>query len=792
MTQLNSHANTARQARDPRSGWRKTLLSLATATVAVAGLACIAPIATPVSATTTAATTATAQDGALVNADSLRADAIRALKRGDFKRTQELVRQAKNLLPDDPALQQMDDWVGQFNQRWDENDEQRRENYEQEVEDVKALREAGFDSYALAATNVAKQYVDDDVDFMTLDWVKDMVSHGEKIAKDYEDNGQWLMAMRVWGDLAAIDEANPRWKEELQDVTHRVTLLATFTPERLEELRDALQDERDEVSRLILSRRNAERAEKGEEPLPDPTTRPADEDEDEVAGLDESFRTDWHDSLRGITFDMLSRGMDYAERSYVKPVELNVMLEGGLEALVALATTPGLEKAFPNLDNNEAREAFVTEIQKQLQAIEVADPARVNHGVVTNLLKTVREINKATLKFDEEVIVSQFADGAVSELDPFSGMIWPSQWSEFRKSTQGRFVGVGIQIRTDTNGDLKVVSPIVGGPAEAAGVRYGDVITHIDGKSAAGITEGQAVDVITGEPGTKVKLTVRGIEDDVREYELVRQPINVRSIKGWRQLDNGGWQWMVDDVNRIGYLRMTNFQNTTATEMRLAIDEMQRQGARGIILDLRYNPGGLLQSAFNCADQFLGDVEVVSTQSDRVGSKKLPLNASAQPTDIKLPLVVLINEYSASASEILSGALKDHDAALIVGQRSFGKGSVQMLDKLGGRGDDEAYMKLTTSHYYLPNGECIHKEEGATSWGVEPDVKVEMTPRQMNDAIRARQAMEVLRADGSAATVKLIDGDDEVDAEKALLDTDTQLSAALLLLRLELSGERVM
>ena len=773
---------------DHRSSWRRPLLKVAVGAVAIAGLLPLVPMsAGPVSATTT-----TAQDG-LTNANTLKIDAINALKQGDFARTQELLNRAVEMRPDDPTLQQLGDWVGRFNEKWAENDESRKENYEREVADVEALRAAGYEGYALTSTNVAAQYADDKAEFLKLPWVQDMMQAGVKTAEQYEQDGKWLQAMRVWGDLAAIDEANPRWKDELKDVTRRVTLLAMFVPKQLEEIRDDSQEERDAVSKLLLERRNAERAERGEELLPDPTTRPGDdaEEEDSIA-LDESFKTDWHNSLRGITFDMLGRGMAYADRGYVKPVAMDQMLEGGLESLLALATTPGLEQAFPELDNKQERDAFVKDISDQLNALKQADPSKVDQGTVTTLLKTIRLINQRTLKFDEEVVVSQFADGALGTLDPFSGMIWPSQWAEFRKSTQGRFVGVGIQIRTDTNGDLTVVSPIAGGPAEAAGIRYGDVITKIDGKSAHGITENQAVEVITGAAGTPVTRTIRNMEGEEVEHQLTRQPIDVRSVKGWKQENDGGWNWMVDPTAGIGYVRLTNFQATTASELSDAIGQMRRNGARGIILDLRYNPGGLLQSAVMVSDRFLGNASVVSTKSDRQGSQQVTLRAEAQPSDIKLPLIVLINEYSASASEIVSGALKDHDAALIVGQRSFGKGSVQMLDKLGGSGDDEAYMKLTTSHYYLPSGKNIHKDEGDTEWGVDPDVVVQMTPRQMNDSIRARQAMEVLRDDEKPAMVKLIDSDDEVDAEQASLDIDTQLSAALLLMRMELAGEPVM
>ncbi len=387
-------------------------------------------------------------------------------------------------------------------------------------------------------------------------------------------------------------------------------------------------------------------------------------------------------------------------------------------------------------------------------------------------------------------------------------MIWPSQVREFKKKTQGEFVGVGIQIRSEPSGDLLVVSPLPGGPALASGVKAGDVITHIDGKAAHGISDYQAVEVITGNPGTTVALRTRSLDGTVTEHELVRQEIRVSSVLGWKQRPGaeaeGSWDWMLDPEAKVAYMRLKGFQKTTGDELKRAVAEARRDGARGMILDLRYNPGGLVGSSVEVADTFLRGGEIVSTRGDRQAvagqggrpqagqaTRRQSFRADRQRDDVDLPMIVLVNGYSASASEIVSGALSDHGRALVVGERTFGKGSVQMLFDLGGQraGSDVAWLKLTISHYYLPSGRNIHKEELDTEWGVDPDVVVEMTPRQMTIAQRARQAMDVLREEGESATVQVEPGEDEVDAETALLETDAQLSAALLLLRVRLAGE---
>ena len=210
---------------------------------------------------------------------------------------------------------------------------------------------------------------------------------------------------------------------------------------------------------------------------------------------------------------------------------------------------------------------------------------------------------------------------------------------------------------------------------------------------------------------------------------------------------------------------------------------MKGKDAKAIIIDLRYNPGGLLTAATDVADKFLTEGTIVSTKTDpsRDSTPQAPLVAHRTSDDCDLPLVVLVNQYSASASEIVSGALKDWKRALIVGERTFGKGSVQMLFPLR---DRQAYLKLTTSHYYLPGGKCIHREENSKEWGVDPDVTVEMTPEQMRAAIDARQDLDVLRdatADDAAPTTQKTD----------LLSVDPQMQAALLLLRLELNGAEI-
>jgi carboxyl-terminal processing protease len=302
-------------------------------------------------------------------------------------------------------------------------------------------------------------------------------------------------------------------------------------------------------------------------------------------------------------------------------------------------------------------------------------------------------------KTDEEII--NFAlDGMLSSLDPHSTFLDEEEMKDMDASTKGEFGGLGIQITTE-DGIVKVVSPIDDTPAQKAGVLAGDFITHLDEESIIGMDLGDAVDKMRGEPGTEITLTVRqGLRGEPRDILIVRDIIKIEAVKS-------------EVIDNIGYIRVATFSQKTRKELNEAFEDIGND-VDGYILDLRNNPGGLLMMAIAVSEAFLDGGEVVSTKG-RSEMDFSSFSANAGDKANGKPVVVLINQGSASASEIVAGALQDHKRAVIVGTKSFGKGSVQTLYPLLAQ---NSAVKMTTSRYYTPNGISIQ------ATGIEPDIEI--------------------------------------------------------------------
>lgn len=337
---------------------------------------------------------------------------------------------------------------------------------------------------------------------------------------------------------------------------------------------------------------------------------------------------------------------------------------------------------------------------------------------------------------DEKKLINDAISGMVSGLDPHSQFFDKKSFKEFREGTSGRFVGVGIEIGME-DGLVKVVSPIEGSPAYRAGLKSGDLITKIDDTIVKGLTMDQAVKKMRGEPNTKVVLTVfRKAETRSFPVTIVREEIRVQSVRA--KLLEPGYAW----------LRVVQFQDRTVEDFAKKLEELYKQdpALKGLVLDLRNDPGGLLEGAVAVSAAFLPTDVIVVTTNGQIADSKATFKASPEyylrrggadplrklPESIKkVPMVVLVNEGSASASEIVAGALQDHKRATIMGSQTFGKGSVQTVRQLG----PDTALKITTARYYTPSGASIQAK------GIVPDVMLDETADgNVFAALRVREA----------------------------------------------------
>ena len=304
---------------------------------------------------------------------------------------------------------------------------------------------------------------------------------------------------------------------------------------------------------------------------------------------------------------------------------------------------------------------------------------------------------------DEKLLIENAINGMLSSLDPHSSYMNPKTYKDMQVQTRGEFGGLGIEV-TMESGVIKVVSPIDETPAAKAGIQSGDLIFALDGEPVQGLTLQEAVEKMRGKVGTPIKLGIRRANKDPFDVTLTRETIKVRSTRFRMEGD-------------VGYIRVTSFTEQSTSGVNDAVEKLKKGGGtrlKGFVLDLRNNPGGLLDQAIAMSDAFLEKGEIVSVKARKSEDVQ---RWNAKPGDITggLPLVVLVNGGSASASEIVAGALQDHRRAIILGTRSFGKGSVQTIMQVSGGGA----IRLTTALYFTPSGRSIQKE------GIKPDIEVE-------------------------------------------------------------------
>lgn len=377
--------------------------------------------------------------------------------------------------------------------------------------------------------------------------------------------------------------------------------------------------------------------------------------------------------------------------------------------------------------------------------------------------------------------------------DPYTEYVPPADTLEFNKDLTGEYVGIGAQVQV-IDGVLTIVSPLEDSPAFRIGLMADDKVLEIDGKTTTGLTVEECVRRLVGEKGTPVTLLIER-NGQKQTYEIRRDAIKTQSVKGFHRDEANPEKWMhvIDPARKIAYIRITQFTPRVSVEVAEALRRAVESagGLGGLILDVRYNGGGLLDEAVAISDMFLESGTIVSTKGRRLAGRSIDARKANTLPDF--PLVILVNGQSASASEILAGALVENNRAIVLGTRTFGKGSVQSVHEISVTDPDgtvkSAELKLTEQGYYLPSGRSLSRKDGSTQWGVDPSPGffLPMTDEEVIEMLRVRREEEILRNGNGAAPADAnwSDPDWALDRLK-----DPQLAAAVRAIRERIaSGE---
>lgn len=697
--------------------------------------------------------------------DDTLASAYSSILNGDYEGGRSTLLRLREAGKPSDTLDALGRWIDSFDQATASRDELRQKICDWNIEQARQASADGKLYLALSYTLQASFYAADEKTFARADWVQDLRTRWLAAADGYVKNEKWSKAHAHYLGLERLYPDD----DEIKQLRERT---ARFV--RLE----------------ILYKNDAELQRR----------------------------------IKGVNAGLLQQIVGNIAQMYYEKPDFKAMAEGALDALDALCHTTKLynaSKVFDGLASATAREHFLAKLAQQRR--EIAASTHVDERTLLGLYKTLRDVNKVSVSLPEELLVMEFTEGALNRLDDYTTPIWPVDAEDFDKQMVGNFGGVGIQLGSDkATNRLNVFSPLEDSPALRAGVQPGDIIEEVDGQSTKDWTSDEAVRKITGERGTTVKLTLFRPSTGKRTvYELTRGTIKITTVRGVNRLQSEGdgykrWNYMLDPAAGIGYIALKGFNPESRDELVNALREAQKQGMKGLVLDLRYNPGGLLDSAVDIVSLFVSKGGVVSTRGrDSRDVEKLDVSGDDDFAD--LPLVVLVNDGSASAAEILSGALQAHDRALVLGERTFGKGSVQKVMALGGnREGRRPRLKLTTALYYLPDGRSPHKKLDAEHWGVDPNLTVKLTPKEIQKTLERERSAYIIHNENSTEvalddaerakaleSLKVDDAADDKEDEPLLStaeikklgecpyevpDRDPQIETALLHMRVKLAA----
>ena len=693
--------------------------------------------------------------------------ACKLIYEGQFDAADELIKQSRNDVPAQlgKAVPRLSQLVDQYKSISQERLLAREAAYTEvlteleqfqapaEPNDVNDANSVDKNISILSAIARTSEYADETQKKQLLSdtFVKETMQKAIDKAAEYEVEGKWLEAYtNCYGWLVAIDPNNEGYSDYAQQLLDKATIAMAF------------EDSPCETS---------------------------------------------EERFQGVKEELFIRAINYLNSNYVSIINYNEMATKAIERCKLLAEVISTSSRFSEDSKNDAK-GHLNVLKGTWEPQKLAvwstaltillDEAKSSSGGLTRLNKSkfldifskVLKLNKSTVDLPRPVLISQFVEATLSSLDPYTVIVWPRQVQDFEQMMTSEFMGIGIEI-TKPKGLLTVASLLLDTPAFNSNLDAGDVIEEVDGVETKDMSLFCAAKKIKGPAGTKVKLKVRRpsedkkVEDTVFDVIITRDTIIVPTVRGWQRSNGGKWLHMVDEKNKIGFVRLTSFSADTAPGLEKVLIELESQGLRGLILDLRYNTGGLLDSAVAVVDKFVEEGMIVKRQS---GFGRTPIYefAHEERTHPNYPLVILINSNSASASEIVAGALADekYERATLVGTRTHGKGSVQgITGRLGGG----AQLKYTMAYYYLPSGQRVESRDAMEKldrkdWGVAPDVKVELRSDEL------KKMMEIKRDNDVLVNANHDDTNDDFKKRtiEETLASDPQLAVGLLIIQSKL------
>jgi carboxyl-terminal processing protease len=665
------------------------------------------------------------------------------ISRGDFESAQEIVRKSINIQSE--GLRQLETIIDEYMIIQARRDAFQDVAYQEQIGDLDKLRGNGFPKdindvgkvFTVALKVLEYSNKEQGQALLNDPFVKQTVRQAKRLAAEFESQGRWLDAYAIcYSKLELMYEYDDKYSA---------------------------------YAKLLQ------------------------EKADIAAFLQDSPCETCQERYEGIEKQMFINAVNFLDSSYVNIIDYRSMAIKGInrcKSLTEVISNPYLD--MKNKIGDIQCKAFMAALTAMLDELNESQIS-ISKDKLVDVFERVLVMNESQLGgmgLPPALLVVQFAKGALSSLDPYTVIYWPSQAKQFEKVLTNQFTGIGIRFSKEDESP-KVLSVLPDTPAYHSGLEAGDVIVAVDGVGMDRMSPNCVAQSIAGPEGTKVTLTVRHEGDDeARDIIMRRTSIVVPSIRGWQRSETGQWIYMIDTYNKVGYIRISCFDSKTVGDFERTLIQLEKQGLKGLVLDMRSNPGGLLNGAIEIADMFIKEGLIARIQP-RCGMPNY-VSAHMEKTHPDYPLVVLIDRYTASSAEILSGVLQEpkHSRATIVGERSYGKSSVQSIVSHIGGG---AKLKYTTAYYYLPSGQKIKNRDTDTkiscgNWGVLPDVNVKVRSDELRKIAKMQRANELAVKGGlnNAPNVQRFSSRETIDA-------DPQLATGILVLKSKMieSGHRL-